>query len=82
MLERVEAVHPDVARALRARSGMERLRLAHETWEMVRDRLALYLAVRHPEWSRNAIQGQVARRLLGVSWSSVERHGSARALRA
>ena len=32
MLERVEAVHPEVARALRARSGMERLRLAHETW--------------------------------------------------
>ncbi len=63
-IERVEAVHPEVARALRARSGMERLRLAHETWEMVRDRLALYLAARHPEWSREEIERHVARRLL------------------
>ena len=64
MLERVEAVHPEVARMLRARSGMERLRLAHETWELVRDRLALYLAARNPEWSQDEIQRQVAHRLL------------------
>ena len=38
MTGRIEAVHPEVARALRARSGMERLRLGHETWELVRDR--------------------------------------------
>lgn len=43
-IERIEPVHPEVARALRAKSGMERLRLAHETWELVRDRLAAYLA--------------------------------------
>ena len=61
---RVEAVHPEVARALRARSGMERLRLAHETWELVRDRLAAYLAARHPGWSREEIERHVARRLL------------------
>jgi hypothetical protein len=63
-VERVEAVHPEVARALRAKSGMERLRLAHETWEMVRDRLAVYLAARHPDWRREEIQRHVARRLL------------------
>jgi hypothetical protein len=63
-VERVEAVHPEVARALRAKSGMERLRLAHETWEMVRDRLAAYLAARHPDWRREEIQRHVARRLL------------------
>jgi len=43
---------------------MERLRLAHETWEMVRDRLAAFLADRHPTWSREEIQRDVARRLL------------------
>ena len=64
IIERVEAVHPDVARALRARSGMERLRLAHETWELVHDRLAAYLAARHPEWRPEDVQRQVARRLL------------------
>jgi len=64
LIGRVEAVHPEIARVLRARSGMERLRLAHETWEIVRDRLAAYLAARHPGWSREEIARQVARRLL------------------
>ena len=57
MNHRIDAVHPDVANALRARSGMERLRLAHETWELVRDRLAAYVASRHPEWRPETIQG-------------------------
>jgi hypothetical protein len=63
-IEGVEGLHPEVARALRALSGMERLRLAHETWEMVRDRLTAYLAGQHPEWSQEEIQRHVARRLL------------------
>ena len=63
-MEHVEAVHPDVARALRALSGMERLRLAHETWELTRDRLAAYLAVLHPDWAPERIRQGVAERLL------------------
>jgi hypothetical protein len=63
-IEVIAAVHPEVARALRARSGMERLRLAHETWEMVRDRLATFLAAVYPSWSSEEIQREVARRLL------------------
>jgi hypothetical protein len=65
--ELIEGVHPGVARALRAKSGMERLRLAHETWELVRDRLTAYLASRHPEWSGVEIDRAVASRLLGDS---------------
>jgi len=61
----IEAVDPMVARALRAMSGMERLRLGHETWELTRDRLTAYFAYRHPEWSPEEIRHQVARRLLG-----------------
>ncbi len=61
----IEAVDPIIARALRAMSGMERLRLGHETWELARDRLAAYFAYRHPEWSPEEIRHQVARRLLG-----------------
>ena len=61
----IEAVDPLVARALRAMPGMERLRLGHETWELTRDRLVTYLAWRHPEWSPEDIQHEVARRLLG-----------------
>ena len=59
-----EAVHPDVARALRALSGMERLRLAHETWELTRDRLIAYISTKHPDWLPEQIQREVARRLL------------------
>jgi hypothetical protein len=61
----IEAVDPAVASALRAMSGMERLRLGHETWEFTRDRLAAYFAYRHPAWSPEEIRRQVARRLLG-----------------
>jgi hypothetical protein len=60
----VAAVHPEVARALRAMSGAERLRLGHETWEMVRDRLAAYVAARHPDWGSEQVEREVARRLL------------------
>ena len=59
-IEQVEAVHPVVARALRSLSGLERLRLAHEEWEMARDRIGLYLAARHPDWSQQEIRQEVA----------------------
>jgi hypothetical protein len=66
-IEPIPAVCPEVARALRATSGMERLRMAHETWEMVRDRLTVFLAARYPQWSREEVQRLVARRLLDDS---------------
>src|SRR5262249_39119145 len=62
--KRIEAVDPTVAEALRRMSGMERLRLGHETWELTRDRLVAYIAYRHPGWTSEEIQRQVARRLL------------------
>ena len=61
----IEAVDPIVARALRSMSGMERLRLGHESWELARDRLAAYFAYRYPDWSPEEVGSQVARRLLG-----------------
>ena len=74
MIGRIEAVHPEVARALRAKSGMERLRLAHETWELTRQRLAAYLTARHPEWSEAEIEQEVARRLLHDSSAELLRY--------
>ena len=73
-MSRIEAVHPEVARALRAMSGMERLRLAHETWELARERLGAYLAAHHPDWRRDQIEKEVARRLLGddLLWEQVQ----------
>jgi len=60
---RIEIVDWDVAAVLRRKSGMERLRLAHEAWELARDRLATFLRARHPESPQEEIQRQVANRL-------------------
>ncbi len=59
----IEVVDWDVAAVLRRKSGMERLRLAHEAWELARDRLTAFLTARHPEMSQEEIQRQVAKRL-------------------
>ncbi|MGH7355562.1 MAG: hypothetical protein ACRELS_13425 [Candidatus Rokuibacteriota bacterium] len=61
--ESIEVVDEEVARVLRAKSGMERLRLAHEAWELARDRLAAYVAFRHPTLSPQEVAREVARRL-------------------
>lgn len=61
----VAAVSRDVARILGAKPPHERLRLAHEAWELARDRLSAFLAARHPEWDAETVRRAVARRLLG-----------------
>jgi hypothetical protein len=61
--ERIEVVDEVVARVLRAKSGMERLGLAHEAWELARDRLTAYFTARHPDLGREGIARLVARRL-------------------
>ena len=63
----LEIVHPRVATALRAKSGPERLRLAHESWELARERLGVFLAVVHPDWDAARIRREVARRFIGDS---------------
>ena len=60
---RIERLDPGVARILRGKSGMERLRLAHEAWELARDRLTAYCRARHPDWSPDQIRREVAARL-------------------
>ena len=60
---RIEVVDTDVAAVLRGKSGMERLRLAHEAWELARDRLAAFFRSRHPRWSEEETQRKVAERL-------------------
>ncbi len=55
--------HPEVVKVLRAKSGMERLRLAHEAWELARDRLTAFVQARHPDWDTDRIRQEVAARL-------------------
>jgi hypothetical protein len=42
---------------------MERLRLAHEAWELARDRLMAFLQSEHPDWPVERVQREVAARL-------------------
>lgn len=60
----IEVVHPEMARILRAKSGAERLRLAHEAWELACQRLGVFLAARHPDWDPERVGQEVARRFL------------------
>lgn len=64
-MRKIEGVDPVTAGALRAMSGMARLRLAHDTWEAVQARLAAYIVRQHPGWSATEVSREVARRLLG-----------------
>jgi hypothetical protein len=59
----IERLDPEVVRILRAKSGMERLRLAHEAWELAHDRLTAFLKSEHPDWSAERVQREVATRL-------------------
>jgi Rv0078B-related antitoxin len=42
---------------------MERLRLAHDAWELAHERLTAFLASRHPGWTPEQIRREVATRL-------------------
>ncbi len=60
---RIEVVDYEVARILSAKSGMDRLRLAHEAWELVRERLIAFVSSRNPQWSKEQVVKEVAKRL-------------------
>lgn len=60
---RIEVVDGEVARILRGMSGVDRLRLAHEAWELARERLVAFVSARHPQWSPERVRQEVAKRL-------------------
>jgi Rv0078B-related antitoxin len=59
-----------MARVFAAKSGMERLRIAHEIWELTRDRLTAFLRSHHPEWDEAELQSRVADWLLHGSMAA------------
>ena len=63
-VSRTDMVDLRVAAILRAKSGMERLRLAHEMWQLTRERLTKFLRSHHPEWDEAELQRRVADWLL------------------
>jgi hypothetical protein len=59
----IERLDPEVVRILRGKSGMEHLKLAHEAWELARDRLTAFVRAKHPDWTADQVQREVATRL-------------------
>jgi hypothetical protein len=64
----IERLRPDAARILRSKPGMARLRLAHDAWELARDRLTAYCRARHPGWSEERVVWQEVAARLGRFW--------------
>ena len=56
-----------MVKVFEAKSGMDRLRIAHEAWAQARERLTAFLAAEHPEWGATELREQVAKRLLSGS---------------
>lgn len=59
----IEVLDDQVAEILRAKSGTERLRIAHAMWSSARQMLWHYLRSEHPDWDESQVQREVARRL-------------------
>ncbi len=59
----LEAVEPDMAAVLRAKSEAERLRIGWGMWRAARDMLTRLLRAEHPDWSAGEVGREVARRL-------------------
>lgn len=64
---RIEVIDEVLAGVFRAKSGPERLRIAHDLWTLTRDRLEAYLRFRHPDWDDASVRREVAGRLSGGS---------------
>lgn len=59
----VEAVDGQMARVLAAKSGAERLAIAAGMFRSARRMLESHLRAQHPDWSRDQVQAETARRL-------------------
>lgn len=63
-LSRMEVVDDAMAECYRQKRPSERIRVGVEIWTSCRRMLECYLRTTHPEWSEQAVQHEVARRLL------------------
>jgi hypothetical protein len=59
----LEWVDDDMAAIFRAKTPAERLEVAFSIWRSARDMLASILRSQHPDWSREQIEAETARRL-------------------
>lgn len=60
---RIEVIDEEMAAVLRTKSGAERLAIASGMFASARRMLLSHLSAAHPEWSRQQIEREAARRL-------------------
>jgi hypothetical protein len=63
-IRRIEVVDRRVADVLRAKTPAERLDIAFSIWASARAMLLSYIGYLHPDWPRQDVEREVARRLL------------------
>jgi hypothetical protein len=61
---RIEVVDDKMAEVLRNKTPAERLRIGFNMWISTRRMLLSHLSNIHPEWSREEVEREVAKRLL------------------
>jgi hypothetical protein len=59
----IEVLDAEMAAVLRQKTGAERLRIAWGMWRSARDMLRSFLRAEHGDWTEDAIEREVARRL-------------------
>jgi len=60
----IEILDDQMVKVLKAKRPQERLAIAFNMWSFAKNQLINYLTDLHPEWSKERIQKDVARRLL------------------
>lgn len=60
---KIEVIDDDMTRVLRAKSGAQRLRIASSMFASARRMLLSHLASEHPDWTRDEVFREAARRL-------------------
>ena len=63
-LRRIEVIDDQMAEVLRKKTPAERLRIGFNIWISTRRMLLSHISSTHPEWSREEVEHEVARRLL------------------
>ena len=61
--EKIEVIDDDMTQVLRAKTGAERLRIASSMFASARRMLLSHLASEHPDWTREEVFREAARRL-------------------
>ena len=68
-LNHIEIVSEEMAEILRKKSPSERLAMTHAMWRTTRKRLYFSIREAKVDWTEDAVNREVARRLLGMELS-------------